>query len=140
MSFQDQLKIARSSIGYTQQQISDIMGISKSTYCGYETGKRQPDVQKIKQLAKILNTSGDVLLETGFNEASTLLEKDTPTLDSSVSIDNNRFLITDEDFSLSKLEKNIILAYRDADEIGQAMVLRSLNIEDDAKSNNKKMA
>ena len=42
------------------------MGITKSTYCGYETGKRQPDVAKLKQLARILNTSGDVLLETGF--------------------------------------------------------------------------
>lgn len=29
-------------------------------------GKRQPDVAKIKQLAKILKTSGDFLLETGF--------------------------------------------------------------------------
>lgn len=41
-------------------------GDTNSTYCGYETGKRQPDVAKIKQLAKILKTSGDFLLETGF--------------------------------------------------------------------------
>lgn len=66
MSFPEQLKKARMEIGYTQQQIADLMGITKSTYCGYETGKRQPDVLKIKQLASILNTSGDVLLETNF--------------------------------------------------------------------------
>lgn len=53
---------------YTQQQVADLMGITKSTYCGYETGKRQPDVAKIKQLASILNTSGDILLETGLEE------------------------------------------------------------------------
>lgn len=66
MGFTDQLKRARLTMGLTQQQIADMMGITKSTYCGYETGKRQPDVPKIKKLAKILHTSGDVLLETGF--------------------------------------------------------------------------
>ncbi len=68
MGFPEQLKNARSRIGYTQQQVADLMGITKSTYCGYETGKRQPDVIKIKHLANILNTSGDILLETGFEQ------------------------------------------------------------------------
>lgn len=66
MSFAEQLKRARIAQGLTQQQVADLMGITNSTYCGYETGKRQPDVAKIKQLASALNTSGDVLLETGF--------------------------------------------------------------------------
>lgn len=66
MSFSEQLKKARLAIGYTQQQVADAIGITNSTYCGYETGKRQPDVFKIKQLAAILKTSGDFLLETGF--------------------------------------------------------------------------
>ena len=68
MGFSDQLKKARLNMNYTQQQVADLMGITKSTYCGYETGKRQPDVAKIKQLACILNTSGDILLETGFEQ------------------------------------------------------------------------
>jgi len=70
MGFPEQLKMARLSMDYTQQQVADLMGITKSTYCGYETGKRQPDVAKIKQLAKILRTSGDTLLETGFSPES----------------------------------------------------------------------
>lgn len=68
MSFPDNLKKARLSIGYTQQQVADAMGITNSTYCGYETGKRRPNVEKIKQLANILHTSGDDLLETGFED------------------------------------------------------------------------
>ena len=68
MGFPEQLKKARLSMDYTQQQVADLMGITKSTYCGYETGKRQPDVAKIKQLARILNTSGDILLETGLDQ------------------------------------------------------------------------
>lgn len=66
MSFSDRLRSAREAKGYTQQQVADHMQIDKSTYCGYETGKRQPDVQKIKQLSKYLGVSGDELLETGY--------------------------------------------------------------------------
>lgn len=66
MSFGEKLREARESKGYTQQQIADLMQIDKSTYCGYETGKRQPDVQKIKQLSRILGVSGDDLLETDY--------------------------------------------------------------------------
>lgn len=74
MSFSEQLKIARKKKGYTQEQIADIMGITKSTYCGYETGKRQPDVTKIKQIANILGISGDFLLETGYKNSQSEFE------------------------------------------------------------------
>lgn len=66
MSFGERLRSAREAKGYTQQQVADFMQIDKSTYCGYETGKRQPDVQKIKLLSKFLGVSGDELLETGY--------------------------------------------------------------------------
>lgn len=71
MGFSEQLKKARLNKGFTQQQIADLMGITKSTYCGYETNKRHPDVAKIKQLANILDVSGDVLLETDIYESLT---------------------------------------------------------------------
>ena len=71
MGFAEQLRKARIASGLTQQQVADAMGITNSTYCGYETGKRQPDVQKIKQLSKILGVSGDSLLETGYEKAPT---------------------------------------------------------------------
>lgn len=64
MGFADNLRNTRLSAGLTQQQVADQMGITKSTYCGYETGKRQPDVQKIKQISQILGVPSDVLLET----------------------------------------------------------------------------
>lgn len=66
MSFAKRLKQARIARKMTQQQVANLIGITNSTYCGYETGRRQPDVAKIKQLASTLNISSDVLLETGF--------------------------------------------------------------------------
>lgn len=63
MEFYEELKAARIKTGLTQQQIADKLGITKSTYCGYETAKRSPDPQRIKQLAKVLHVSADALLD-----------------------------------------------------------------------------
>lgn len=67
MSFPEQLRQARVAKGLTQQQIADSLGVTNSTYCGYETGKRQPNIEKIRLLVNILEVSSDTLLETGFN-------------------------------------------------------------------------
>lgn len=68
MEFYEELKAARIKAGLTQQQIADEIGITKSTYCGYETAKRNPDPQRIKQLAKVLHISADILLDTGIEK------------------------------------------------------------------------
>lgn len=81
MSFGERLKLARERKGMTQQQIADLMNIDKSTYCGYETGKRQPDVQKIKVLSGILGVSGDELLETGYAVESSDLDRQLEGVD-----------------------------------------------------------
>lgn len=62
MEFTEELKSAREKVGMTQKEIAEILGIDKSTYSGYESGKRSPDVPRIKELAKILNVSADKLL------------------------------------------------------------------------------
>ena len=66
MEFHVNLRNYRESAGLTQQQIADRIGITKSTYCNYESGKREPDVAKIKKIAKALGISADSLLSTGF--------------------------------------------------------------------------
>lgn len=103
MSFPEQLKKARLNMDYTQQQVADLMGITKSTYCGYETGKRQPDVAKIKRLACILNTSGDILLETGF-EPKTSFENITNESD----IDSDVKLLEKQYILLSASDRELI--------------------------------
>lgn len=66
VTFSDRLKYFRTQKGYTQQQIADLLEIQKATYSGYETGRREPDVFKIKALARILGVTGDDLLDTGY--------------------------------------------------------------------------
>lgn len=60
--FHENLREVRLMRGLTQQEVADALGVAKSTYNMYESGKREPDVVKIRKLAKILNVTGDVLL------------------------------------------------------------------------------
>lgn len=65
MEFHVNLRNYREAAGLTQLQVAERLGITKSTYCNYESGKREPDVAKIKKIAKALGISADALLETG---------------------------------------------------------------------------
>lgn len=102
MSFGSRLRSAREAKGYTQQSVADMLGISKSTYSGYETGKREPDVFRIKALSEVLDISADTLVGT----------KQTPRA-----------------FELSKKETDHITKYRGLDSHGQKMVDFVLNEE-----------
>ena len=64
------LKAARQRQGLTQQEIADALGVSPSAYCGYETGKRQPDLSRLAQLSALLSTSADALLGLPAQEAA----------------------------------------------------------------------
>lgn len=75
MEFKDSLREARKAAGLTQGQVAEMMNITKSTYCGYETGKRQPDVAKIKQISDILGIPADKLLQTGHAVSSQPTQK-----------------------------------------------------------------
>ncbi len=62
MEFYENLKAARKAKGYTQLQVAEQIGVTGSAYSAYESGKRHPDVAKIKMIAKILGVTGDYLL------------------------------------------------------------------------------
>ena len=59
----DNIRAARKAAGKTQKEMAMILGITESTYCGYETGKRQPDAVKVAAIAAALGVSGDYLLD-----------------------------------------------------------------------------
>ena len=120
MSFHQKLKDVRIKRGLTQQQVADFLGITKGTYSGYETGRREPDVFKIKSIAKLFKISGDELLETGFEQID------------SINL-------------LSALEQDHIKKYRDLDSHGKDMVdtvldkeyNRILSYEDEQDNSNE---
>lgn len=58
----ERLRTARKAAGFTQKQVAAYIGVTESAYCGYETGKRQPDPAKISSIALLLDVTGDYLL------------------------------------------------------------------------------
>lgn len=59
MEFHDYLRIEREKAGMTQKEVAEKIGVSRSAYTLYETGKRQPDPLQIKKMAKALGISAN---------------------------------------------------------------------------------
>lgn len=71
MSFHDKLRESRAAAGLTQAAMAQRLGLDKTTYSGYETGRRQPDIPKLRRMVELLDISADQLLETSAPEAAT---------------------------------------------------------------------
>ena len=71
MSFHEKLKEARTAAGLTQLAMAQQLGLDKTTYSGYETGRRQPDIPKLRRIIQLLEISADQLLETGVSDGVT---------------------------------------------------------------------
>lgn len=55
------LKEEREKKNLKQTDVAKILKITQSTYAGYEIGRRQPDVETLKKIADIYQTSMDYL-------------------------------------------------------------------------------
>ncbi len=55
MDFCRKLKIIRHQNNLKQQQLADILGITRSAYCSYETGRRSVDLDTIVKLSNFYN-------------------------------------------------------------------------------------
>lgn len=70
--FNENLRLARERMGMTQKEVSEAIGVAKSTYSLYESGNREPNVPTIKKLSDILKTSADELLGIEESEVTTI--------------------------------------------------------------------
>lgn len=57
-----QLKAARVNANLTQQQVAEILGVSKQTIVNYELYRTIPDIEMSKKLAKLYNLSVDDII------------------------------------------------------------------------------
>lgn len=60
--FGKRLKELRKAKGYTIEQFTDMVGISKSTLGYYENDKRMPDIEILARIADTLNVNADYLI------------------------------------------------------------------------------
>ena len=119
MLLNQRLKHFRTTSGLTQQQVADVLGLDRSTYAYYESGKTTPDIKSVNKLLKIFNIS--------YYE---LMEEPDPTV---VNVADSDVQDDDEDklhiYDLSKPEKRLVIYFRVLSPNQQKDLLKSISPE-----------
>lgn len=63
MAFYERLKEARINAKFTQEQLSEKIGVAKTTLSGYENGNREPSVATVAKLLQILQVDANFLYQ-----------------------------------------------------------------------------
>ena len=75
MTFGEKLKEARKGAGYSQEELVNKLGVSRSAITKWETDKGMPDISNIKAISQLLNISIDYLLDDGSKLDFTTIRK-----------------------------------------------------------------
>ena len=65
MTFGEKLKEARKKAGMTQEQLANLLSVSRQAITKWESDKGMPDIENLKVLSKALEVSIDSLLDDG---------------------------------------------------------------------------
>lgn len=66
----ERIKKKRIEMGYTQHELGQLLGVSKVSVCGYETGTRTPTMGMFLKLSKILNLPIDYIVGNDYSAVS----------------------------------------------------------------------
>lgn len=70
MDFGEKIKKLRENLGLNQKQIAEKLNIPRTTYSGYEHGRREPDFETLKKIAVFFDCSIDYLLDISTDKKS----------------------------------------------------------------------
>lgn len=80
MTFGEKLKEARNEAGLSQEQLAEKMCVSRSAIAKWETDKGMPDINNLKNIARLLDVSIDYILDEdekiSFNETKEAINLD----------------------------------------------------------------
>lgn len=105
------LRKLRENNGCTQQQIADALGVNRSTYAYYESGKTTPDIDTIIKLAKIFNIDYIDLLETEYKFDRQRVS-DSNFDNNSKNVPNFNRKDNEHIYELTREEQKLIIGFR----------------------------
>ena len=106
MNMADNLKVFRKACGLTQEDMGEALGVDRSTYTYYETGRSSPSLENLIRIIRILGiNSVDTLL--GIDKTSGEISVSAPPIIYGNPEQTKAFMP-----SLSKEETMIVLDYR----------------------------
>lgn len=119
MKFPERLKTLRKEFGFTQTDLAEKLNLSRSTYSGWESEGKEPDIATICELAGLFGVSCDYLLgysderthtNTLFVEDYSTFKKHFDNLPAELkplvtSIFDSLYLILDRDLEIRRYER-----------------------------------
>lgn len=66
MRLSKNIKYLRTAAGHTQNQLSQYLGVERSTISSYERGVRRPDIDKLQKLTKLYHVSIDSITHDNY--------------------------------------------------------------------------
>lgn len=106
------VRLIREENKLKQEQVASVLGVKRSTYCSYETGRRKISAKKLKALANFYRIPINVFFDT-----------DEETVNDSEHYDEKSIYLS----SLSKDERDLIVKYRTLSVDEKAEVISSVN-------------
>ena len=93
MAFAENLKLIRKERNVTQEELAELLGVSRQAISKWESGNGYPETEKLISISKILNISIDYLL----NEKSNIEQKETDDSKTVLYAPNGRIAISTYD-------------------------------------------
>lgn len=105
--FGNRIRQLRKKHNLTQLELSEKVGIPKSTLAGYENGLRRPKFETMEKLAEVLHTSADFLIGITDNPQPSKPTKDLRKLlqADEYHIDGKKLSNEDLEFAIKFIEK-----------------------------------
>ena len=110
MEFGNILSDLRNKAKITQQELANVLGISRGTIGMYEIGKRDPDTETLKKIAQYFNVSIDYLLGNSNDkniDESKISEIDKKLIDDITSLDDDLKKEAEKYIELLKIKQNL---------------------------------
>ena len=119
------LRKFRKENGYSQSHIANVLGIERSTYTYYETGKTVPVIFDLMRLADLYDTSMDDLLGFHADQSDPLAFGD-PRQPVRTSVRRQERYLSEVVQDLSSEERQLLAFYRSAKPVERRQFFESL--------------
>lgn len=117
----DVLRKLRIDRGLTQQAVADALNVNRSTYSFHESGKTQPDLQRVMALSKIFDVPLERMVELLSNPGETESVGEMKRASKKVSVQPEAI------GELRPEEKSLIAVFRSSDPATRAAIRKAAN-------------
>ena len=108
MAFKENLRQLRRACGFTQEEVANVLGIDRSAYSYYESGKTEPKMTNLVKIARMYRVSTDTLLgNEGFAATLCVDNESAPETNMPVVILRNLRQCSSDERSLIALFRTI---------------------------------